>query len=154
MFNLYIILLYYITQNHNNLAFVCSFYLGMLIYNIFSNIDITYILEKYRNKFKVYKIIIGFITLLFTLLSIISYYAGNIIPIENLGIINLLSIIFFLTIIIMKITGVLLKNINYKKIGNKLFDIYLVFIIIISSSSSLFLYKVFNLNDNIRIILL
>lgn len=154
MFNLYIILLYYITKNHNNLAFVCSFYLGMLIYNIFSNIDITYILEKYRNKFKVYKIIIGFITLLFTLLSIISYYAGNIIPIENLGIINLLSIIFFLTIIIMKITGALLKNINYKKIGNKLFDIYLVFIIIISSSSSLFLYKVFNLNDNIRIILL
>ena len=154
LFILFIILFSYITKNSNIIALVISSSLGMLIYNTFSKISINNVLEKYKNKYKIYKISIIATSIIFTIFALLSFLLGNIISIEGLNIVNIVAVLFILTIILIKLTGVYLEKINYKKLGNKLLSIYELLIIIISSITSIIIYKVFNLKDYINIIIL
>lgn len=154
LFILFIILFSYITKNSNIIALVISSSLGILIYNTFSKISINNVLEKYKNKYKIYKISIIATSIIFTIFTLLSFLLGNIISIEGLNIVNIVAVLFILTIILIKLTGVYLEKINYKKLGNKLLSIYELLIIIISSITSILLYKVFNLKDYINIIIL
>ncbi len=65
LFMLFLVLLNYITKNSNILNLVLSSSLSILLYNIFSELNIKSTLEKYKNKYKIYKITIIFISLLF-----------------------------------------------------------------------------------------
>ena len=154
LFILFIILFSYITKNSNIIALVISSSLGILIYNTFSKISINNVLEKYKNKYKIYKISIIATSIIFTIFALLSFLLGNIISIEGLNIVNIVAVLFILTIILIKLTGVYLEKINYKKLGNKLLSIYELLIIIISSITSILLYKVFDLKDYINIIIL
>ena len=154
LFILFIILFSYITKNSNIIALVISSSLGILIYNTFSKISINNVLEKYKNKYKIYKISIIATSIIFTIFALLSFLLGNIISIEGLNIVNIVAVLFILTIILIKLTGVYLEKINYKKLGNKLLSIYELLIIIISSITSIIIYKVFNLKDYINIIIL
>lgn len=154
LFILFIILFSRITKNSNIIALVISSSLGILIYNTFSKISINNVLEKYKNKYKIYKISIIATSIIFTIFALLSFLLGNIISIEGLNIVNIVAVLFILTIILIKLTGVYLEKINYKKLGNKLLSIYELLIIIISSITSIIIYKVFNLKDYINIIIL
>lgn len=154
LFILFIILFSYITKNSNIIALVISSSLGILIYNTFSKISINNVLEKYKNKYKIYKISIIATSIIFTIFTLLSFLLGNIISIEGLNIVNIVAVLFILTIILIKLTGVYLEKINYKKLGIKLLSIYELLIIIISSITSIIIYKVFNLKDYINIIIL
>ena len=154
LFILFIILFSYITKNSNIIALVISSSLGILIYNTFSKISINNVLEKYKNKYKIYKISIIATSIIFTIFALLSFLLGNIISIEGLNIVNIVAVLFILTIILIKLTGVYLEKINYKKLGIKLLSIYELLIIIISSITSILLYKVFDLKDYINIIIL
>ena len=105
LFMLFLILLNYITNNSNILTLVLSSSLSILLYNTFSELNINSTLAKYKNKYKVYKIIILFISLIFIIFSVLSFLLGGIIPIKGLNIINTLGVLFTLTIIIIKITS-------------------------------------------------
>ena len=154
LFILFIILFSYITKNSNIIALVISSSLGILIYNTFSKISINNVLEKYKNKYKIYKISVIATSIIFTIFTLLSFLLGNIISIEGLNIVNIVAVLFILTIILIKLTGVYLEKINYKKLGNKLLSIYELLIIIISSITSILLYKVFNLKDYINVVIL
>lgn len=154
LFILFIILFSYITKNSNIIALVISSSLGILIYNTFSKISINNVLEKYKNKYKIYKISIIATSIIFTIFALLSFLLGNIISIEGLNIVNIVAVLFILTIILIKLTGVYLEKINYKKLGIKLLSIYELLIIIISSITSIIIYKVFDLKDYINIIIL
>ena len=154
LFILFIILFSYITKNSNIIALVISSSLGILIYNTFSKISINNVLEKYKNKYKIYKISIIATSIIFTIFTLLSFLLGNIISIEGLNIVNIVAVLFILTIILIKLTGVYLEKINYKKLGIKLLSIYELLIIIISSITSIIIYKVFDLKDYINIIIL
>ena len=154
LFILFIILFSYITKNSNIIALVISSSLGILIYNTFSKISINNVLEKYKNKYKIYKISVIATSIIFTIFALLSFLLGNIISIEGLNIVNIVAVLFILTIILIKLTGVYLEKINYKKLGIKLLSIYELLIIIISSITSIIIYKVFDLKDYINIIIL
>lgn len=154
LFVLFIILFSRITKNSNIIALVISSSLGILIYNTFSKISINNVLEKYKNKYKIYKISIIATSIIFTIFALLPFLLGNIISIEGLNIVNIVAVLFILTIILIKLTGVYLEKINYKKLGNKLLSIYELLIIIISSITSIIIYKVFDLKDYINIIIL
>lgn len=154
LFILFIILFSHITKNSNIITLVISSSLGILLYNTFSKISINNVLEKYKNKYKIYKISVIATSIIFTIFAFLSFLLGNIISIEGLNIVNIVAVLFILTIILIKLTGVYLEKINYKKLGNKLLSIYELLIIIISSITSIILYKVFNLKDYINIIIL
>lgn len=154
LFILFIILFSRITKNSNIIALVISSSLGILIYNTFSKISINNVLEKYKNKYKIYKISIIATSIIFTIFALLSFLLGNIISIEGLNIVNIVAVLFILTIILIKLTGVYLEKINYKKLGIKLLSIYELLIIIISSITSIIIYKVFDLKDYINIIIL
>lgn len=151
---IFLLLFSSISKNHIILPLVTSLSLNTLFYNIFININITNILDKYKNKYKVYKIIFIFTILLFAVLSIISYLLGNLLPISGLNIINFISVLSTSTILLIKITSRYLEYTKYKKLGTKLFNLYLISNITILSISSMLLYKVFNYNDNTNILLL
>lgn len=154
LFILFIILFSRITKNSNIITLVISSSLGILLYNTLSKISINNVLEKYKNKYKIYKISIIVTSIIFTIFALLSFLLGNIISIEGLNIVNIVAVLFILTIILIKLTGVYLEKINYKKLGNKLLSIYELLIIIISSITSIIIYKVFNLKDYINIIIL
>lgn len=154
LFILFIVLFSHITKNSNIITLVISSSLGILLYNTFSKISINSILDKYKNKYKIYKISIVVISIIFTIFAFLSFLLGNIISIEGLNIVNIVSVLFILTILLIKLTGVYLEKINYKKLGIKLLSIYELLIIIISSITSILLYKVFNLKDYINVVIL
>ena len=154
LFILFIILFSYITKNSNIITLVISSSLGILLYNTLSKISINNVLEKYKNKYKIYKISIIATSIIFTIFALLSFLLGNIISIEGLNIVNIVAVLFILTIILIKLTGVYLEKINYKKLGIKLLSIYELLIIIISSITSIIIYKVFDLKDYINIIIL
>ena len=154
LFILFIILFSYITKNSNIITLVISSSLGILLYNTLSKISINNVLEKYKNKYKIYKISIIATSIIFTIFAFLSFLLGNILSIEGLNIVNIVAVLFILTIILIKLTGVYLEKINYKKLGNKLLSIYELLIIIISSITSIIIYKVFNIKDYINIIIL
>lgn len=154
LFMLFLILLNYITNNSNILTLVLSSSLSILLYNTFSELNINSTLAKYKNKYKVYKIIILFISLIFIIFSALSFLLGGIIPIKGLNIINTLGVLFTLTIIIIKITSTYLEYTKYKKLGNKLFNIYLLLLLLTTTITSILLYQVFKLNDYIKVLLL
>ena len=79
LFILFIILFSYITKNSNIIALVISSSLGILIYNTFSKISINNVLEKYKNKYKIYKISIIATSIIFTIFALLSFLLGNII---------------------------------------------------------------------------
>ena len=54
LFMLFLVLLNYITKNSNILNLVLSSSLSILLYNIFSELNIKSTLEKYKNKYKIY----------------------------------------------------------------------------------------------------
>lgn len=153
-FMLFLVLFSRITKDNDILLLVLSSSLSILIYNTFSNINITSTLNKYKNKYKVYKIISIFISLIFIIFALLSYLFGNIINVDNLGLINFVSIIFTLTILLIKIISLYLERTKYKKLGNKLLNLYLLLIVFISGITVIFLYKVFNLEDYINILIL
>ena len=76
LFMLFLVLLNYITKNSNILNLVLSSSLSILLYNIFSELNIKSTLEKYKNKYKIYKITIIFISLLFIVFSALSFLIG------------------------------------------------------------------------------
>ena len=55
LFMLFLVLLDYITKNSNILNLVLSSSLSILLYNIFSELNIKSTLEKYKNKYKTSK---------------------------------------------------------------------------------------------------
>ena len=77
LFMLFLVLLNYITKNSNILNLVLSSSLSILLYNIFSELNIKSTLEKYKNKYKIYKITIIFISLLFIVFSALSFLIGD-----------------------------------------------------------------------------
>ena len=72
LFMLFLVLLNYITKNSNILNLVLSSSLSILLYNIFSELNIKSTLEKYKNKYKIYKITIIFISLLFIIFTFVT----------------------------------------------------------------------------------
>ena len=94
LFMLFLVLLNYITKNSNILNLVLSSSLSILLYNIFSELNIKSTLEKYKNKYKIYKITIIFISLLFIVFSALSFLIGSVMSIKGLNIINVLGVLF------------------------------------------------------------
>lgn len=154
IFLLFLLMFNYITKSNDILVLVFSSSLCMLLYNLFSELNINNTLEKYKNKYKIYRIIIITISLLFIVFSIISFLIGNLIRINNLAVVNIVGVLFTLTLVVIKITGIYLEYTNYKKLGNKLYNIFMLLLLGVSSIVSILLYKVFNLDDYMRILLL
>ena len=155
-----ILLLFYLTKDINMLPLCISFSMYILFHSIFSTTNITKVLEDshvkkyYYSRDKIFKYSIVFITLIGILLTVISYFIGNIININNLATINIFMSLSLLVNILLKIINEYLNIVGYKKISNNLININNIITLIISIILSILLYKVFKLDNYINIILL
>jgi len=153
VFFLFIIVFYYLTKSENVLSLTISFSLFLLLSSIFSGVSIKNALVK-QDKDNVLKYSILSVSIFGGVLSIISYFIGKMININNLEIINLCTSVFVIMLTLIKILGEYLEIIKYKKLGINLVDYYKIAVLIINTILSIFLFKVFKLDFNTNIIIL
>lgn len=143
-----IIILFYLTKNNDMLPLTISFSMYILLGSIFSSVRI-------KNKdYNLFKLTMISIILLGVIITIISYFLGTILKINNLNIINIFMTISLISNILLKLIKQYLEIIKYKKISNNLTHIYKIITTILKIILIVLLYKVFTLKNYINIILL
>lgn len=154
---IYILLLFYLTKEVNILPLTISFSMYVLYNSIFSTTGIKNTIDRYDDNYiknKIFRYSIIFISILGSFLILISYFVGDIINIDKLNIINIFMTLSFVVNIIFKITKEYIFSLGYTKFSNNLANIYDIAVTLISIILSILLFKVFNLEDYINIILL
>lgn len=160
LYFIFIILLYHLTKNNNIFLLTISFSLFIIFNSIFSSINIKDTLSKYYdNKYyysvnKIFKYSIIYIFIIYLFIIVISFGICTLLNIDNLFIVNIFMTIFSLCYILIKVISEYLIVIEYKKLGNILSEIYLFINVILYIIISIILYKLFNFNNYINIIIL
>lgn len=160
LLSIYILLLFYLTNNINILPLTISFSMYMLYNSIFSSVNVKEVISSYHNKKKYYirdKIFIYTVCSIIILgifLTIISYFIGDILNIDKLNVINIFMSLSLISNILIKIVKEYLEIIGYKKLSNNLINIFYIIVLGISVILSIYLFKVFKLNNYINFILL
>lgn len=145
---IFIILLFYITKESDMLTLTISFSIYLMLGSIFSSTSIK------SSNYKVFKLGMFSVLALGSILTIISYFIGNILNIDKLNIINIFMSISLISNILLKLTKDYIENINYKKLSNNILNIYKITTITIRIILLILLFKVFNLDNYISIIIL
>lgn len=155
---IYIIVLYHLTKNSNTFLLTFSFSLFLIYYSIFSSNKIKKLLNDYYDKKylytmnKVFKCSILLIIILTMLLGAISYIISTLINIEKLYLVNIIMTIFLSISLIIKLINNYLNIFGYKK--NILLNIYKLSSILFNIINIFLLYKVFLLEDYLKIIII
>lgn len=155
---IFIIILYHLTKSSNTFLLTFSFSLFLIYYSIFSSNKIKKILNDYYDKKylytmnKVFKCSILLIIILTMFLGAISYVISIIINIEKLYLVNITMTIFLSILLIIKLINNYLNITGHKK--NILLNIYKLSSILFSIINIFLLYKVFLLEDYLKIIII
>ena len=155
---IFIIVLYHLTKNSNTFLLTFSFSLFLIYYSIFSSNKIKKLLSDYYDKKylytmnKVFKCSILLIIILTMLLGVISYIISTLINIEKLYLVNITMTIFLSISLIIKLINNYLNIFGYKK--NILLNIYKLSSILFNIINIFLLYKVFLLEDYLKIIII
>lgn len=143
-----IFILFYLTKNNDMLPLTISFSMYILLGSLFSSVTV-------KNKnYNLFKLTIISILLLGLIMTIISYFIGYILKINNLNIINIFMTISLISNILLNLIKQYLETINYKKISNNLIHIYKIITTLSKIVLIILLYKVFTVENYINIILL
>lgn len=156
----FILLLFYLTNDADTLSLVVSFSIFILFYSAFSTTSIKNCLEKYYNKKncyyvnKIFKYSIICVAFLGVFLTIVAYLFGNFLKIEHLNIINIFMSLALVSTVLLKLVDEYLNVIGYKKISNNLINLYYILVLLINIILSILLFRVFKLNSYLNFILL
>ena len=151
------IFMFYMKIGLNNISFILSLGLGILLYSIFSNISIKEELEKKKtikgkNKYIIFSSLL--LLILFIIYGGISFILGSFINIDKLSIINVVVALMVYSLIIFKIFKEYLEVFKYKKllsITNNYFHIITILLEVVS----IILFKlVFKIDNYINILVL
>ncbi len=127
-----ILLLCNFTKSVNTFPLVVSFSLSLIIFSIFSTLDIkTYLLEyqnkkKYNLRDKLLISVILAITIISIIISLVIYFISNLMNINNLVIVDLFMCLFVYINIIFRVVTDYLEVLSYKKLTNIIKYIYYI----------------------------
>ena len=127
-----ILLLCNFTKSVNTFPLVVSFSLSLIIFSIFSTLDIkTYLLEyqnkkKYNLRDKLLISVILAITIISIIISLVIYFISNLMNINNLVIVDLFMCLFVYTNTIFRVVTDYLEVLSYKKLTNIIKYIYYI----------------------------
>lgn len=163
IFILCIIPFYYLTKDINIFNIILISYLSLIFISTLSHVSIYSILDRYLKKnyicikdkvFKIVLSIVSIISLVYIFLTyIISCYLEKIFNLTNLKILSITVSSIILFVLVFKIINEYLIVHNYKKLGNNLLNIYLIFNIIYLLISSLILNFI-KINSSIKLIII
>lgn len=163
IFILCIIPFYYLTKDINIFNIILILYLSLIFISTLSHVSIYSLLDRYLKKnyicikdkvFKIVLSIVSIISLVYIFLTyIISCYLEKIFNLTNLKILSITVSSIILFVLVFKIINEYLIVHNYKKLGNNLLNIYLIFNIIYLLISSLILNFI-KINSSIKLIII
>lgn len=163
IFILCIIPFYYLTKDINIFNIILISYLSLIFISTLSHVSIYSLLDRYLKKnyicikdkvFKIVLSIVSIISLVYIFLTyIISCYLEKIFNLTNLKILSITVSSIILFVLVFKIINEYLIVHNYKKLGNNLLNIYLIFNIIYLLISSLILNFI-KINSSIKLIII
>ena len=163
IFILCIIPFYYLTKDINIFNIILILYLSLIFISTLSHVSIYSLLDRYLKKnyicikdkvFKIVLSIVSIISLVYIFLTyIISCYLEKIFNLTNLKILSITVSSIILFVLVFKIINEYLIVHNYKKLGNNLLNIYLIFNIIYILISSLILNFI-KINSSIKLIII
>lgn len=163
IFILCIIPFYYLTKDINIFNIILILYLSLIFISTLSHVSIYSLLDRYLKKnyicikdkvFKIVLSIVSIISLVYIFLTyIISCYLEKIFNLTNLKILSITVSSIILFVLVFKIINEYLIVHNYKKLGNNLLNIYLIFNVIYLLISSLILNFI-KINSSIKLIII
>ena len=160
LYFIFLILFCHLTRNSNMFLLTVSFSTALIFFAFFSTVNISGILDKYKDdnnayiRDRIFKFTIILITIIFLILTVIAYFLGIIINMDGLCLINVFMSLSVYSNVIIKLVGEYLEIIGYRKVGANLSYFFHIINILFLTIVSILLFKVFGLPNYINIIIL
>ncbi len=149
LFVIFVIMLFYLTKNSDMLPLTISFSIYLLFASIFSSINYTKLKNSPKEVF--YYLFLSLIVI-GIVLGGISYLLGTILNIDKMEIINTVMVTSLISRLLIQIISCYLFSIGYKKLSDKILNIYDILVLTFSIILFPLLYKVFKFSSTLCLI--